>query len=122
MVSLAGHKAETRRLSLGTGEKYRLELALRETRRVASKRRHTPMQARGAARPSTGFLTVHTVPWSDVFLGGRKLGQSPLAEKEIPAGTHTLVFKGPFGRREKKVTIRPGDTAKLSLDFRAQGK
>jgi eukaryotic-like serine/threonine-protein kinase len=123
VVSMPGHKEETRLLSLGTSASFRLEITLtpKKTQPISQKR-PKPQQAQARARPSTGFLTVHTVPWSDVFLGGRKLGQAPLAEREVPAGTHTLVFKGPFGRRQKRVTIRPGDTTKLNLDFRNEGK
>jgi serine/threonine-protein kinase len=124
IVSLPGYKEETRLLTLDKTTTWKLEIALAplKTRTVAQKRvKPQPTQAR--ARPATGYLTVNTVPWSDVFVGGRKLGQAPLAEKEVPAGTYRIVFKNPvFGRRERKVTIRPGDTTKLNLDFRDQQK
>ena len=49
-----------------------------------------------------GRLSVRTTPWSDVYLGSKKLGQTPFADLELPAGTYTLTFKNPSrptGRR-----------------------
>ncbi len=45
---------------------------------------------REEAEVGTGKLTFDTVPWTDVFLGGRKLGTTPLVEVELPSGTHQL--------------------------------
>ncbi|MCI0669648.1 MAG: protein kinase [Myxococcaceae bacterium] len=41
-------------------------------------------------RAPTGRLTLDTVPWTDVFLGNRRLGETPLVEAVLPAGRHTL--------------------------------
>lgn len=38
----------------------------------------------------SGRLTVDVVPWADVFLGGRKLGTTPLVEVVVPAGRQRL--------------------------------
>ncbi len=46
--------------------------------------------AQPVAEPATGKLTFDTVPWTEVFLGTRKLGTTPLVEVELPAGTHQL--------------------------------
>jgi hypothetical protein len=124
IVSLPGYKEETRLLTLDKTTTWKLEIALAPLKtKTVSQKRVKPQPTQARARPATGYLTVNTVPWSDVFVGGRKLGQAPLAEKEVPAGTYRIVFKNPaFGRRERKVTIRPGDTTKLNLDFRDQQK
>ncbi len=66
-----------------------------------------------------GWLTVRTTPWSDVYFGARRLGSSPLAEVELPAGAHTLTFRNPkLGAITHTVTIRDGETTKLSLVLR----
>ncbi len=49
-----------------------------------------PTPARRAA--ARGKLTVDTVPWTLVYEGKRKLGETPLLEFSLPAGTHLLRF------------------------------
>jgi serine/threonine-protein kinase len=39
---------------------------------------------------ASGRLTLDTEPWTQVFLGKRKLGDTPLIELALPAGTHRL--------------------------------
>ena len=62
----------------------------------------------------TGRLTVKTEPYSDVFLGGRRIGQTPLAEVVVPAGRHVLTFKHPARAPvTRAVTIVAGKTTKV---------
>ena len=50
-----------------------------------------------------------TVPWSEVFLGSRRLGVTPVFRIELPAGRHTLTFRSPNRPPvQKTVTIRAG--------------
>ncbi|MBL8955401.1 MAG: serine/threonine protein kinase [Myxococcaceae bacterium] len=42
-----------------------------------------------------GTLTLKTKPWSEVFLGARRLGETPLVEVPLPAGTHRLKLVNP---------------------------
>jgi hypothetical protein len=68
------------------------------TRRIATSR-----------PPVNGKLIVYTNPYSDVFTGTRKLGQTPF-EIEIPIGTYTLLFKNPDRptvTRTVKITAKP---------------
>jgi serine/threonine-protein kinase len=37
-----------------------------------------------------GKLTIDSVPWSEVFLNGKKLGDTPLVDYPMPAGVHVL--------------------------------
>jgi serine/threonine-protein kinase len=51
----------------------------------------TPSPDAGAApKSASGRLTLDTEPWTQVFLGKRKLGDTPLIELALPAGTHKL--------------------------------
>jgi serine/threonine-protein kinase len=117
VVGLYGHKDVERRLTLAAGEHRTLEVTL--TPLQAAKERPGKPETQARARPSTGYLTAKSIPWADVYLGGRKLGTTPLAEIELPAGVHVLTFKnaaqGLVARR--KVTIRPGATTKLALEL-----
>jgi serine/threonine-protein kinase len=120
VVALAGYEPLTRAVNVGAGEHLQLELSLTATpgttppaRPITSARNDRKIVA---SRPSTGYLTVKTTPWSDVYADGRKLGTTPLADVELPAGTHVLLFKNPDQKQVRRaVTIRPGATTKLSI-------
>ncbi|HJK95042.1 MAG TPA: serine/threonine-protein kinase [Polyangiaceae bacterium LLY-WYZ-15_(1-7)] len=59
-----------------------------------------------------GFLTIDTVPWSNVSLGSRRLGTTPVVRERLPAGTHVLTLTNPEQglRTSYRVTIEPGET------------
>lgn len=57
-----------------------------------------------------GNLNVKASPWADVWLDGTKLGQTPLAGKEVWEGPHTLRLVGPSGEKTLRVDIRAGET------------
>jgi hypothetical protein len=59
-----------------------------------------------------GFLNLDTTPWSNVSVGGRLLGTTPLVGASLPAGTHTLVLTNPeLGiKTSYQVTITSGHT------------
>ena len=44
---------------------------------------------------SVGFLTFDTNPWSQVSLGGRPLGQTPLVSVKLPTGSQLLSLRNP---------------------------
>ncbi|HUU01925.1 MAG TPA: serine/threonine-protein kinase [Myxococcota bacterium] len=72
-------------------------------------------QAAVAKRPKakTGWLTFDTKPWTEVYLGKRKLGITPLLKIDLPAGRHelTLVNQGRGIHQKIKVTITAGELA-----------
>jgi hypothetical protein len=66
--------------------------------------------------PQLGKLTARTTPYSVVFNGGKRLGETPFADLELPAGTYTLSFRNPQRAAvTRKVTITSGKTTKLSF-------
>jgi serine/threonine-protein kinase len=42
-----------------------------------------------------GYLSLDSSPWSDVFLGGRRLGTTPLIRVPLPPGKHLLTLRNP---------------------------
>lgn len=70
----------------------------------------------GAARVEAGALTIATTPWSEVYLGARHLGTTPLANVSLPAGTHVLTLRAPDRPPQRtSVTIRAGETTRVRL-------
>ncbi|MCW5806192.1 MAG: protein kinase [Deltaproteobacteria bacterium] len=73
--------------------------------------------------PSTavkrGKLVARTRPYSEVFQGATRLGETP-CELDLPVGTHTLTFRNPAHRPvQKAVVITAGKPAKLNFDLPA---
>ena len=72
-----------------------------------------------AATGAPGYLTLATTPWTQVRLGARDLGTTPLIRVELPPGTHTLSLSNPEAgiNTTYRVTIEPGQavTRRLGL-------
>ncbi|MBZ4417622.1 serine/threonine-protein kinase [Myxococcus sp. RHSTA-1-4] len=88
----------------------------RESRnRVGTKReRASEPSARGEGK----LTIVVKAENADVYEGDNKLGRTPLVNKVMPAGTHTLYIVGSDGKRRplKDVRIRAGQTTRFVLE------
>ena len=83
------------------------------------RRASTPPSRPQPARAATGRLTFSTRPWTEVYLGDKKLGMTPLVRLELPAGTHRLRVVNPARKisRVVTVTIEAGQTTTLRKDL-----
>jgi len=86
-VICKGYPKKTKTVSGQPGEKFSLSFSLKpQVRRPESVR--PPV----TAKVKTGKLTLDTKPWTEVYLGKRKLGMTPLLGIELPAGRHKLTI------------------------------
>ncbi len=62
-----------------------------------------------------GKLTLSTTPWSEVFEGPKRLGETPLVELSLAVGKHTLRLKNDDRKLEKTISveIKAGQTTLL---------
>lgn len=77
-----------------------------------------PGEERSISVQPTGELNVNAAPWAEVWMAGKKVGETPIAGLQVPLGTHDIVLKNPqFPERHVTVTVTgvPGATA--STDF-----
>ncbi len=120
-----------------TEETTEVEVELQEVEKPASSRRSVRRAPR-RARPSravaddpvddepdapsgeTGVLSINTVPWSQVFVDGRLIGNTPQMRIVLSAGKHrvTLVNDNFNIREVTRVTIKPGETTKRVLTLK----
>ena len=64
-------------------------------------------------------VNVNALPWAEVWMGERKLGDTPMGSLMLPLGVHELVFKHPsLGERREKVTVAAGGPIRVSVDMR----
>jgi hypothetical protein len=65
-----------------------------------------------------GVANFNALPWAEVWVNGKKIGETPLANLELPLGTHDVVFKHPqFGERRMTTTLRANAPVALSVDM-----
>jgi hypothetical protein len=48
--------------------------------------------AADCAPPTPGFVTLHTTPWTEVFIDGVLVGTTPLYRHAVAPGPHTITF------------------------------
>ncbi|HSD26047.1 MAG TPA: serine/threonine-protein kinase [Vicinamibacteria bacterium] len=69
-----------------------------------------------------GALLVVARPWADVSVDGVPRGQTPLARIPLRPGPHAVLLTHPdYQPYPRRVTIRPGETFRLSVDLAADG-
>lgn len=106
-AELDGYAPEKREVDLDKGVDRVQDIAFRKK---------LPTGGGNARAEKTGRLTARTTPYSVVYNGAKKLGETPFAELELPVGTYTLTFKNPTHRAiTKKVVITAGKTTKISF-------
>jgi len=67
-----------------------------------------------------GSLRIVVLPWADVWMDGKKKGQTPLPAMDILEGSHQVrLVNDQLGKDvTKTVQIRPGKESKIKLDWR----
>ena len=92
---------------------------------VSGERRPPPARRKRARPPpqpktAVGYLTVEAVPWAEVFVRGRRLGETPLATVPIETGQVAVLLKSPDTGRavSRTVTITAGREAFLKENLR----
>jgi serine/threonine-protein kinase len=67
----------------------------------------------------TGTLHINALPWAQVAVDGRAIGETPIANLSLPIGSHEVVFRHPeLGERRQVVLVKPGPPVRLGVDLR----
>ncbi len=65
-----------------------------------------------------GRISVNAEPWAEVWIDNRPVGETPLANVEIPIGEHEVVFRHPnLGERRQNVIVRADVVTRASTTF-----
>lgn len=66
-----------------------------------------------------GVLHINALPWAEVSLGNRPLGETPIANLSVPIGNHELVFRHPeLGELRKMVVVGLDGPVRVGVDLR----
>jgi len=76
--------------------------------------------SRRATTSERGLLTLQTTPWAEVWIGQKKIGETPLIEVSVPAGRQKVLLlpKGVRPGRTVSITITPGEHVRKEIDLR----
>jgi PEGA domain len=69
----------------------------------------------------TGGLSINAVPWAQAFIDDSPVGETPIANMQVPIGPHEITFRHPqLGERRTWVTVTAKETARVGIDLRAK--
>jgi len=68
--------------------------------------------------PPNGRLSINALPWAEVFIGGKSMGETPLANLSVPLGEHEIIFRHPqLGERRQTAVVRQGSVTRVSANL-----
>ena len=68
-----------------------------------------------------GTISINALPWADVSINGRRVGETPIGNYSIAIGTHEVVFRHPdLGEQRRTVTVGTSAPVRLGIDMRKQ--
>ena len=69
--------------------------------------------------PPKGVMAINAQPWAEVWVDGVKVGETPIGNLSVTAGSHDVVFRHPdFGEHRQTVLVTLKNAARLSVDMR----
>ena len=113
-VARDGFRTYERDISLAGGRQSELRVELERDRRTSG----GGGGGGGSATPSgPGQVTIDARPWCNITLDGRSLGQTPIVNRTVPSGRHTVVCRNPDSGQSRTVQIdvQPGQTTRTRI-------
>jgi PEGA domain len=69
--------------------------------------------------PVTGTLSVNAQPWAEVWVDGRRIGETPIGNLSLPIGNHELTVRHPqLGERRQTVAVGANGPSRVGIDLR----
>jgi hypothetical protein len=104
-----------RRLALAPGS-YDLQLRAADYTSVKRVDVSAGRVARIEVNVPDGTVNLNAAPWAEVYLDGRSLGETPIANASVTAGTHEVIFRNPqFNELRQMVTVASGKATRLAV-------
>jgi hypothetical protein len=66
-----------------------------------------------------GTINLNATPWAEVWIDGRRVGETPIGNLSIPIGPHEVVFRHPqFGEKHQAISVTLSAPVRLSIDMK----
>jgi hypothetical protein len=77
------------------------------------------VQAQPSQLRSGGTVNLNASPWAEVWLDGRRIGETPIGNLAVPIGPHEIVFRHPeFGEKKHAVSVTTAAPVRLSVSMK----
>lgn len=69
--------------------------------------------------PPMGTVHLNATPWAEVWIDGRRAGETPLGNVPLTVGPHEIVFRHPqLGEKRHAVAVTLGAPVRVSVDMK----
>ena len=66
-----------------------------------------------------GVVNLNAAPWAEVWIDGRRVGETPIGNLSVSIGPHEVVFKHPqLGEKRQAISVTLGAPLRLSVDMK----
>jgi hypothetical protein len=66
-----------------------------------------------------GLINVNAAPWAEVYIDGRRVGETPIGNLPVSIGPHEIVFRHPqLGEKRQAVSVTLKAPVRLSVDMK----
>ncbi len=66
-----------------------------------------------------GKVNLNATPWAEVWIDGKRVGETPIGNLEVSVGPHELVFRHPqFGEKRHAISVTAGAPVRLSVPMK----
>jgi hypothetical protein len=66
-----------------------------------------------------GSVNLNASPWAEVWIDGRRVGETPIGNLSIPIGPHEIVFRHPeLGEKKQAVSVTTGAPVRVSVSMK----
>ena len=68
--------------------------------------------------PPNGRININAVPWADVLIDGKPVGETPIGNLSIPLGEHEIIFRHPqLGEMRRAAVVRSDAVTRVSANL-----
>jgi hypothetical protein len=65
-----------------------------------------------------GRLSINALPWAEVWIDEKLVGETPLGNLSLPIGAHQIVFRHPqLGERRQSAVVRADAVSRVSVNL-----
>jgi hypothetical protein len=68
--------------------------------------------------PPNGRMNINAVPWAEVLVDGKPVGETPIGNLSLPLGEHEIIFRHPqLGEVRRTAVVRSDAVTRVSANF-----
>jgi hypothetical protein len=68
--------------------------------------------------PPNGVININAVPWAEVLIDGKVVGETPIGNLSLPLGNHEITFRHPkFAELRQTALVRSDTITRVSVNL-----